>query len=138
MNISKEEREQARIDIRSWGADEKPELVERLLNALDEADSEKAELQTTLKKVSEVYLEITNGNISKPGTNPSVVLDYAREANEQDQADDLRMKDEQIADLQRENDRLDYMLRYIDATSVDWRLTMKANEAWLKKEERGL
>ena len=50
----------------------------------------------------------------------------------------LDAADEQIADLQRENERLNYMLRYIDATSVDRRLTMKANEAWLKKEERGL
>ena len=51
MSISKEERQQARIDIRSWGADEKPELVERLLNALDEADSEKAELQQENERI---------------------------------------------------------------------------------------
>lgn len=53
MSISKEERQQARIDIRSWGADEKPELVERLLNALDEADSEKAKLQQENERLRE-------------------------------------------------------------------------------------
>lgn len=38
--------------------------------------------------------------------------------------------------MEAENERLNYMLRYIDATSVDRRLTMKANEAWLKKRDR--
>lgn len=58
MRISKEERQQARIDIRSWGADEKPELVERLLNALDEADSEKAELQQENQRLRDKVAEL--------------------------------------------------------------------------------
>lgn len=67
MSVSKEERQQARVDIRSWGADKKRDLVERLLNALDEADSEKAELQAEVNRLHALYYGEREAHNSRGG-----------------------------------------------------------------------
>lgn len=125
MSVSKEEREywrqacEANRDARGlsffhentgWSGQVYENPIPLLLDDLDAAEEKIAALdrenQHIAELVSEVYLEITDGEISKPDTNPTVVLDYARESNERDHAEDLRMKDEKIAELEAEVERL--------------------------------
>lgn len=94
MSISKEERERLRELKRqadmfgpSLSADrlyiaEMNRWLPVCLDALDERDARLADCERILDGVSEVYLEITGGKISKPNTDPAVVLDYAREESE--------------------------------------------------------
>lgn len=87
MSVSKEERQQARIDIRSWGADEKPELAERLLNALDEADSEKADLRRENQQLRD-KLTSTDAERRFWENEVALVADSLVNSDEEDDADD--------------------------------------------------
>ncbi len=71
---------------------EQGQYIEALKAARVEDGERIAELEHILDDVSEVYLEITGGRIAKPETNPTLVLDYAREQY----AEDLAAKDAEI------------------------------------------
>lgn len=130
MSMSKEERDYWREQVELAEAKDRVWMeinistAYRWLDDLDarneqivELEEQIAELDTENQRiaelVSEVYLEITNGEISKPGTDPTVVLDYARESNERDHAEDLWMKDERIAELTSEVERLRQRERWL-------------------------